>query len=241
MATEPDPGHVDPVSGLAPTPPGAPQPDEPDSTGTPPADAIRRGYEEDGYDTKSVISVPILVIAFFVLAFTSVTIMFAYFRHTPVDPMAHPQAVKRNTDRSLNERLGATPERGRPEPLQILDNRVDPRALTRPPVPGVNPPLLHPEDIRPSPEKTPELYRVGWVNEGKVARVPLDDARTMALTALKDKLLKARDGATKPRASYQIPSGANAGRGKPPMTHRIQKTDKKPMDKKPDDKKEGKG
>jgi hypothetical protein len=182
----------------------------------PPADAvIKRGYEEDGYDAKSVISVPILVVVFFVLAFGTVTIMFAYFRESPVDPMAQPQTVEDNS-RGLNERIASTPERGRPEPLKMLDGRgANPRAITRPPLAEGNPPEYHPEDIRPSLENTPALYETKWVVRDQVARVSLDEARELVK---KGTALKARPGAVRPRDSYQVPSGSNAGRALLPAT-----------------------
>jgi hypothetical protein len=234
--SNPLPGHPpsggDPVSALAPREPGSPTPDEADRGGGPPASVIKRGYEADGYDARSVIGVPILVIVFFVLAFTSVTIMFAYFRHTPVDPMAHPQAVKAG-EKSLAERIGDTPARGRPEPLKRLDPRGgDPRAITRPALAEGNPPEFHPEQIRPSPENTPTLYETKRIDE-KFSRIPLDDAAALAL-ALKAKgeFMKVREGATDPTASSDAPSGSNAGRGTPPPL--------KPAAKDPKDAKGGK-
>jgi hypothetical protein len=215
---------------LAPRKPGSPTPDEADRGGGPPADVIARGYEEDTYDPKSVISVPILVIGFFVLAFTSVTILFAYFRHAPANPMANPQTVEDNS-KSLDERIAATPARGRPEPLQMLDQKGGSAfSITRTPLAEGNPPLLHPEDIRPSRENTPTLFESGWVVPGKVARVPLSEAKA---EALKGSLLKARDNPVMPPDSSLIPTAANAGRGKPP-TLPDGKKDKK------DEKKEGK-
>ena len=128
--TNPPPGH-DPVDALAPRQPGSPTPDEHDRGGGPPQSVIQRGYEADGYDAKSVISVPVLVIGFFVLAFTCVTILFSYFRHRPDDPLANPQAVEANS-KSLNEQIAATPKRGRPEPLKIEDDGGgNPRATPR--------------------------------------------------------------------------------------------------------------
>ena len=210
--TNPGHGHTDPVSALAPTQPGSPPADDHDRAG-PPSDAvIRRGYEEDGYDTKSVISVPILVVGFFLLAFTAVTIIFSYFRHTPVDPMANEWAVKDNS-KSLPERIAATPERGRPEPLKIPDERGgNARSITRPPTATGNPPEYHPEDIRPSPENTPELFKTHWDGKSKFASVPLAEARA---AALKGGLLKARENPVKLPASYAVPTGSNAGRGLP--------------------------
>ena len=225
--TNPQPGGGDPVSALAPTQPGSPKPDEADRGGGPSAEVIARGYEQDRYDPKSVISVPILVIGFFVLAFTSVTIIFAYFRHPLPNPDANPQTVEDNS-RPLDKRIAASP-RGRPEPQQILDERGGSAfAITRPPAKEGNPPLLHPEDIRPSPENTPALFQTGWVIEGKVARIPLPDAMA---AALKDKKLQARANPVPPPDSASVPSAFNAGRGKPPAP---------PDGKKKDEKKEGK-
>jgi hypothetical protein len=219
------------VSELAPRQPGSPKPDEADRGGGPSPAVIARGYEEDGYDPKSVISVPILVIGFFVLAFTSVTIIFAYFRHPLPNPDANPQTVEDNS-RPLDKRIAASP-RGRPEPQQILDERGGSAfAITRPPAREGNPPLLHPEDIRPTPENTPTLFKTGWVVEGKVARIPLPDAMA---AALKDKKLQARADPVAPPDSSAVPTGFNAGRGKPPVPPgNGKKEDKK------DDKKEGK-
>jgi hypothetical protein len=215
--TNPPPGH-DPVGALAPRQPGSPTPDDSNHGGGPSQAVIQRGYEADGYDTKSVISVPVLVIGFFVLAFTCVTILFAYFRHGPDDPLAHPQAVEANS-KSLNERIAATPKRGRPEPLQMENDgggnpRRDPRAITRPPVAEGNPPEFHPEQIRPSPVNTPTLYETKWLDGNKFARVPIDDATTLWLKSG----VKVREGATPPTPSYEVPSGSNAGRGLVPGT-----------------------
>ena len=205
-----NPGQTDPVSALAPTPPGAPAADDHDRAGSPSEAVIKRGYEQDGYDAKSVISVPILVFGFFVLAFTSVTIMFAYFRHTPVDPMAHPQAVEDN-ERPLPERIASTPARGRPEPLKILDEHGgNARSITRPASHAGNPPEFHPEDIRPSLENTPRLFETRWDGKSKFASVPLDDAKA---AALKSGLLKAREHPIALPDSSTVPSSSNAGRG----------------------------
>src|SRR3569832_1081831 len=65
-------------------------------SGPPPAEVIARGYEADGYDTRSVLSVPLLVILFFVLAFGTVTVIFSFIAYPKADPKAHPGAVERN-------------------------------------------------------------------------------------------------------------------------------------------------
>jgi hypothetical protein len=230
------------VSELAPRQPGSPTPDEADRGGGPSAEVIARGYEEDGYDPKSVISVPILVVGFFVLAFTSVTIIFAYFRHPPANPTANPQTVEDNS-KPLKDRIAGMP-RGRPEPQQILDEKGgNALSITRPPAREGNPPLFHPEDIRPSPTNTPTLFRTV---EGRGAHVPLPDAMA---AALKDKKLPARANPTTPLTSSAAPSAANGGRGKPPAPPADPMKDEKKEEKKDgkpgepakkDEKKEGK-
>ena len=61
----PNPG-ADPVKVLAPKAPGQPSHDDHDTSGPPAPEVIARGYEEDVYDTKTVLSVPALVVFFFV-------------------------------------------------------------------------------------------------------------------------------------------------------------------------------
>ena len=68
-STNPEPGR-DPLGALTHLPAGTPAHDDHNGAGPPTDAVIKRGYEEDGYDNKSVIGVPILVIVFFVLAFS---------------------------------------------------------------------------------------------------------------------------------------------------------------------------
>ncbi|HSQ56156.1 MAG TPA: hypothetical protein VLM40_10485 [Gemmata sp.] len=208
--TDPQRGSHDLSTAMAPSQPGSPASDNHGTPGSPTDAVIRRGYEEDEYDTRSVLSVPILVIVFFVLAFTSVTILFSFFRHTPDDPMANPQIVEDNS-RPLPDRIASTPSRGRPEPLFVpRKGGENARAITGRPAATGNSPEYHPEDIRPSLENTPTLFESGWVVPGKVATVPLNDAKALAL---RSGTLKARPGASPPLPSWKVPSGANAGQG----------------------------
>jgi hypothetical protein len=65
-----------------------------------------------------------------------------------------------------------------------------------------NSPHYHPEDLRPSSEKQMELQRYTWLDKaGGVARIPIDEAMKLVLTAknpnAKDKsflLFQMRDG-----------------------------------------------
>ncbi len=211
-STNPTPGK-DPVSVLAPTAPGQPAPDEHDRAGPPDAAVIARGYEADTYDRNSVISVPILVLTFFFLAFVTVTIMFKYMEPTPNDPNAHPLAVNRNNP-DLNDRMrrihrGGEVDQPRLEPLKLRADEKDKpaRGITRPELPTGNSPELHPEDIRPSPENTPALYRK---TDG---RIPLDEAMDAALK--NGTLLKAAKDGHAPVPFFEGPTAANAGRGLP--------------------------
>jgi hypothetical protein len=183
--------------------------------GSPDPAVIKRGYEEDRYDSTSVLSVPIIVVVFFVLAFGVVTIMFQYLAPTPNDPEAHPQAVERNSA-SLNERLdrirrGGEVNQPRLEPLKLRSG--DARAITRPELPTGNSPEYHPEDLRPSPSNTPDLYVWQPLNPGQ-ARISIEEAMNLAVnTKLSEKLLPARKDGKRPAQSYEKPTVANAGRG----------------------------
>jgi hypothetical protein len=243
--TNPD-SPRDPVNQLAPTEPGAPAADDHDRSGPPDPAVIKRGYEEDNYDTRSVISVPIMVIVFFVLAFGTVTILFQFLAPTPDDPRAHPAVVERN-DQSLPKRIAELPRRGRLEPMRIRTGNS--HAITRPAVAdgmaaNENSREIHPDDIIPSPTNTPTLYKSEWLGTGKqFARITIDDA--MAAAAKAD-LLKAAPDGTRPPASNKVPTAANAGVGfgyskavPPALPNPPKKADPK-KDGKQDDKKDDK-
>ncbi len=208
MATSPNSG-ADPVKVLAPVQPGSLPADDHDVSGPPSPETIKRGYEEDRYDTKTVLSVPLLVILFFVLAFGTVTVLFSIYSKPTVDPNAHPQAKARN-QADLNTRLGRTGrgkevDQPRLDQLDRLNTRHDPHAITSTRLKDGNSPHLHPEDNIPNKDRFPELYKA---SNG----TPLD--KTMALNdgELKAKF-KSSGPALSPEASRHVPTGANAGRG----------------------------
>ena len=219
-STNPEPGR-DPVGHLAPTPPGAPGAQDTHggaAAGGPSEAVIKRGYEEDRYDSTSVISVPILVIVFFVLAFGVVTVLFRFIHVPAADPNAHPMVVERN-NMPLDKRLdrihrGGEVDQPRLEPLRMLNpNEGDPRAITRPPLAEGNSPELHADDIFPSPENTPALYQSGWTDPNKTsARITIDEAMKVWL-APKNNLFQVQKPGMAPPSSTDIPSAANAGRG----------------------------
>ncbi len=208
------------MSTTNPPPAGQPPTDDHDAAGPPPDAVIKRGYEEDRYDSTSVISVPILVIVFFVLAFSTVTVIFRAIRNTPDDPNANPMLVE-DHNRPLNERLedihrGGKVDQPRLEPLKLRSG--DARAITRPPEEQGNSPELHADDLWPSPERTPALYNAGWIEKDKVARLALDDAMKAAASGKLTSLFGAQKPATELPTPTELPTAANAGRGHLPGT-----------------------
>ena len=176
------------------------------------AGALARGHEADNYHTASVVSVPLMVIGFFLAAFAVTTAIFWFFAEPDKNPAAHPAAAARNAaplSEQLN-RIGRGKEIDQPrlEPLVIREEGS--QTFTRKPVGDNNPPLIHPEQLRPSKENTPALYEARWVEQGKVARISIDDAMQVAT---KDGVLKVAKDQTKPVDSRHSPSAANAGRG----------------------------
>ncbi len=209
----PNPG-ADPVKVLAPTPPGAPAADDHDVSGPPSPETIKRGYEEDVYDAKTVLSVPLLVILFFVLAFGTVSVLFSIYREPTKDPAAHPAAKARN-EAELNARIGRF-GRGKEidQPgLEAMKQRTampggkaDARAITRPEVPGVNSPELHPEDLIPNPDRYPQLYTAGGTGLDKTMALTDDQLKGM-------KAFKSSGGPAPNEAMRHVSGGASAGRG----------------------------
>jgi hypothetical protein len=195
-----DPGH------------GLSRPDDSGPSGAPDAATIARGHEVDRYDATSVISVPLLVVLFFVLAFGTVSVIF-YFIFPSTDEGTHPQAVDRNKA-PLGQRLdrirrGGEIDQPRLEPLRIRTGDV--RAITSPEAAVGNSPELHPEDLRPTATNTPALFRAGWVGSGKeFARISIDEAMNLAV---EKHLLPAAKTPSGQTASWNLPSAANAGRG----------------------------
>jgi hypothetical protein len=196
------------------TPPTPAADDHGGFSGPPPQETIARGYERDTYDARTVLSVPVLVVLFFLLAFGTVTALFAVLAYPKADPKANQLAVERN-GAPLNDRLsrnyrGPKDGSGQPrlEPLKLRDDRINLRAITRPElkVKDGNSPELHPEDIRVTPEKFPSLYATGDTKLGLDKTMALDDK------ALAD-LFKVQATAFAPTGSRHAPTAANAGQG----------------------------
>ena len=196
-----------------PQPPGAPHSDDHDGlSGPPPQDVIARGYEADVYDARTVLSVPFLVILFFVIAFAVVSAIFYFIAYPKPNPKANPLAVERN-DVPLNDRLeridrGPKNGSGQPrlEPLRLRSG--NPRVITRPelPVADGNSPELHPEDLWVTPERFPALFVAGGGRYGLDRTMGLDDK-------VLEKLFPVQKSGTAPLDSHHVPTASNAGRG----------------------------
>lgn len=204
----------DVVNKLAPTEPGAPAADDHDRIGPPAPEVIARGYELDTYDTRSVLSVPLLVILFFVLAFGTVTVLFNVIAYPKPDGSAHPIASETNkaplTDRLKRNYRGPTNGSGQPglEPARPLHRGELARAFTQTPVAGAegNSPELHPEDLRLARDKFPALYAEG------AGKLPFDKSGELSDDALKA-YFPVQAAGTVPANSRFLPTGSNAGRG----------------------------
>lgn len=215
--TNPDSGGLkaDPVGGLAPIAPGSRHGDDHDISGPPSPATIARGHEEDRYDAISVFSVPFLVVLFFVLAFSTTTLLF-YFLAPSVPHASESQQAEERNKAPLNERLarigrGKEVDQPRLEDLKLREGNA--RAITRPETPDGNSPFLHAEDLRPTPGNMPQLFETKWLDANKtVGRISITDAMAMA-----DKLFPVRQHPEMPRDSANMPTAANAGRPVPPQ------------------------
>lgn len=188
--------------------------------GAPDQETVKRGYEADTYDAKSVLSVPFLVILFFVLAFGTVTLLFRWLAYPAGDPNAHPGATARNKA-SLNERMarihrGGEVDQPRLEPLRIrTGDKDESRSITRPEAKDGNSPELHPEDLIPTKERYPALFKTEANKYGLDRTLELSDA------ALANLFPVAKAG-TKPGSSLTAVTGSNAGRGVSPELPKVE-------------------
>lgn len=236
--TNPQPGG--PVGGLTSTPAGSPSADDHGASGPPPAETIARGHEIDAYDTTSVLSVPLLVVLFFVLAFGTVSVVFYFIFPSQTDPGAHPMAVERG-QKGITDRHEQIPD-PRQDNFRTLQGNS--RSITSPEKPTGNSPLLHPEDIRVNPINTPSLYQTGWSEAGKVARISIDDAMEVAIQNKDNKILPVNKTPERPRDSVNDPTASNAGRTPLPQVPQGKNApdgQKPPEKKAPDNKKPPEG
>jgi hypothetical protein len=158
-------------------------------------EALQRGHEEDKVDAKSIMYVPLALIATFVLAYVVVTLLVNYVRSPSKEPPANPMAARQN-DRPLNERFeridssnpNAQNKQPRLEGLQRVKGDDSPYWHSMNPTAEGNSRWFHPEDMRLNSEYSKELglQSYAWVDDHHTAvRVPVAEALKIALT-LKD-------------------------------------------------------
>ncbi len=186
----------------------------PAGVGADPA-SIARGHETDDYDSKSVLSVPLLVVVFFIAAFATVSAVFWMIAYPEPEPGEHPLATERNLVH-MNERMGRITRGGEVDQPRLEDLKLrtgDARVMTQPEMPTGNSPWVHPEDIRPSPTVTPTLFETRWADPNKTyARVSLGLLMDLNNEAL-GKLFPVQAAQSRPLDSPNRPTAANAGRG----------------------------
>jgi hypothetical protein len=218
--------------------------DDHGASGPPAPETIARGHEIDAYDTTSVISVPLLVVLFFVLAFGTVSVIFYFIFPSTVDPNAHPMVVEQNK-RQVTDRFDDIPGPHLDNFRQLEGNS---RSITSTESPTGNPPLYHPEDIRVNPVNTPSLFQSGWTSAAKThARIPVDEAMDLALKNQGFPIVPLSATPVGPLDSSNSPTASNAGRGAataratPPKLPSAPPEAKKPGEKQPPEGKKAPG
>lgn len=182
------PGHLDPHA-----------PDMPDSRVLIDPVALQQGHEPDTVNLRSVLYVPVALVATFVLAYVVVTIIVSSSRNPE---KSENNSAARYRSAPINERIGrisstdprAAAKQPRLEGLeeQQQDPSVAPNdpAYMRSRLPSEegNSPHYHPEDLRPTSKVAKEmgLQDFKWLDSGKkVARIPVEDAVKLVLSAQK--------------------------------------------------------
>jgi hypothetical protein len=189
-------------------------------TGVDPA-SVQRGYEEDVSNVSGIWAIPIAVAVFLVLGIVVAALSFRYFQDRDKDPLANPVASERN-EAGINDRVGRIGRAG--EGTELTDqprleglpkresgNGMTAHMTSRPVLKDANnPPYVHPEDLRASLQ--PNLQKRGWVDQGKVAQIPVAEAMKIAVDG---HMFPVRKDPVQPMPSDEKANSGNAGRGLP--------------------------
>lgn len=164
-----------------------------DTSGYVNPEALQRGHEEDKVDVKSIIYVPLALVATFILAYVVVTLIVNYVRSPSKEAPVNQAAAARNAE-PMNRRFeridstdaSAQVKQPRLEGLQRVEG--DTEAHWRSPVPTEdrNPEWFHPEDMRLTSEHARKLglHRYSWVgNDKNTVQIPVSEAMRAVISA----------------------------------------------------------
>jgi hypothetical protein len=163
-----------------------------DTSGYVNPEALQRGHEEDKVDVKSIIYVPLALVATFVLAYVVVSLVINNVRAPSTEKPANPMGAKRN-EAPLNERFeridssnpNAQVKQPRLEGLQRVQSDDTPFWHSMSPTETGNSRWFHPEDMRITSDycKKLGLESFAWVDhKDKIIRIPVTDALKIALS-----------------------------------------------------------
>ena len=221
-------------------------------------ESVKAGHEPDQIDVKGILIVPAIIVVGMVIAYVTVSILIGMFRSGLKDP-AYAAAGNKMALERANKDL--------PDRLATINNPQSKQGYDQPRLEGLksykpdevpvsmrsrtslnkdNYPEYHPEDLRPDriPWLSDKDKAYGWVEEGKLAHVPIERAIKMILEG---KTLQTQPKPLDP-AAVDAPwerGGrlSNAGQGiatKPAAKHDEHKKDEhKEEPKKDEPKKEG--
>ena len=143
----------------------------------PPRESLRAGYEVRDFP----VSIPVAAAILLVLTGLALHILLWEVSHHVVpeqEPGASPPTVMPG-EAPVNDRLKAVPP-PRLDPLEPLEAEPPSYRSSRP-VPAPLSPTQRPEDLRA--DRQPQLNGYGWVEKGKVARIPIGAAMDVVVAA----------------------------------------------------------
>ena len=188
------------------------------------AESIKAGHEPDAFAVKPIMSIPIAVVATFVVAFAVAAGVFAFFAKEMhyTSPLAHPEGVARGSAPLMDrleriDRAGSNGDKRREvdqprlEPLKLLTG--DGRFTTQLELPTGNSPQIHPEEI--FPDRVAALQRTEYTdNSKKFARIPIGEAMKLAVEG--KGMFPVQANPSSPAKTADKPSTSNGGNGMMP-------------------------
>ncbi len=154
-------------------------------------ESIKTGHEPDKIEVRSILMVPLALVATFILAYLVVNTLINYVRAPSKEAPANNLAAIRNEepintrfDRISSTEKGAEYKQPRLEGLYRVEGNDSPFWRSMNPTPTGNSPHYHPEDMRLDSEHARELGldSYAWANKEKnIVRIPVTKALEIAL------------------------------------------------------------